>query len=280
MSEAEALLEENFTASDFEVVKRIAHQKAGIYFPDSRSTLVFSRLSRLVRESDLPSFAAYLDFVQSSAGQVAMDEMICALTTNVTGFFRERKHFVHLEERVLPQLAERVKQGKRGRIWSAACSSGQEPWSIAMSVLSVFPDATRYDTRILATDINSQVVAQAQLGIYPEEEMSIVSQEQKTRFMRPEGRNALQFTGAITALPVFKVLNLNTEWPMRGMFDAIFCRNVVIYFDEQTRDRLWRNLANKLELGGFLYVGHSEKIACAKECGLEQVLPTIYEKRY
>ena len=280
MSEAEALLEENFTASDFEVVKRIAHQKAGIYFPDSRSTLVFSRLSRLVRESGLPSFAAYLDFVQSSAGQVAMDEMICALTTNVTGFFRERKHFGHLEERGLPQLAERVKQGKRGRIWSAACSSGQEPWSIAMSVLSVFPDATRYDTRILATDINSQVVAQAKLGIYPEEEMSAVSQAQKTRFMRPEGRNALQFTGAITALPVFKVLNLNAEWPMRGMFDAIFCRNVVIYFDEQTRDRLWRNLANKLERGGFLYVGHSEKIACAKECGLEQVLPTIYEKRY
>lgn len=280
MSETEGLLEENFTASDFDVVKRIAHQKAGIYFPESRSTLVFSRLSRLVRESGLLSFSAYLDFVQSAEGQVAMEEMICALTTNVTGFFRERKHFVHLEEHVLPHLAARVRQGKRGRIWSAACSTGQEPWSIAMSVLSVFPDAYKYDTRILATDINSQVVAQARLGVYPQDEMSAVSQAQKTRFMRPEGKNSLQFAGEITTLPVFKVLNLNAQWPMRGLFDAIFCRNVVIYFDEPTRNALWRKLAAKLEHGGFLYIGHSEKITCARECGLEQVLPTIYEKRY
>ncbi|MCP1222666.1 chemotaxis protein [Acetobacter orientalis] len=280
MSATDALLEENFTTADFEVVRRIAHEKAGIYFPESRSTLVFSRLSRLVRESGLVSFSAYLDFVQSPAGLVAMDEMICALTTNVTGFFRERKHFVHLEEEVLPRLAEGVRQGRRGRIWSAACSTGQEPWSIAMSVLSVFPEAPQHDVRILATDINSQVVAQARAGVYPDEETSAISAAQKARFMCTEGAASMQFAGPITRLPVFKVLNLNAEWPMRGLFDAIFCRNVVIYFDEQTRNRLWQRLADKLEYGGFLYIGHSEKIACARQCGLEQVLPTIYEKRY
>ena len=235
MSATDALLEENFTTADFEVVRRIAHEKAGIYFPESRSTLVFSRLSRLVRESGLVSFSAYLDFVQSLAGLVAMDEMICALTTNVTGFFRERKHFVHLEEEVLPRLAEGVRQGRRGRILSAACSTGQEPWSIAMSVLSVFPEAPQHDVRILATDINSQVVAQARAGVYPDEETSAISAAQKARFMRTEGAASVQFAGPITRLPVFKVLNLNAEWPMRGLFDAIFCRNVVIYFDEQTR---------------------------------------------
>ncbi|MFT8665026.1 CheR family methyltransferase [Acetobacter orientalis] len=280
MSATDALLEENFTTADFEVVRRIAHEKAGIYFPESRSTLVFSRLSRLVRESGLVSFSAYLDFVQSPAGLVAMDEMICALTTNVTGFFRERKHFVHLEEEVLPRLAEGVRQGRRGRIWSAACSTGQEPWSIAMSVLSVFPEAPQHDVRILATDINSQVVAQARAGVYPDEETSAISAAQKARFMRAKGAASVQFAGPITRLPVFKVLNLNAEWPMRGLFDAIFCRNVVIYFDEQTRNRLWQRLADKLEYGGFLYIGHSEKIACARQCGLEQVLPTIYEKRH
>lgn len=280
MSATDALLEENFTTADFEVVRRIAHEKAGIYFPESRSTLVFSRLSRLVRESGLVSFSAYLDFVQSPAGLVAMDEMICALTTNVTGFFREGKHFVHLEEEVLPRLAEGVRQGRRGRIWSAACSTGQEPWSIAMSVLSVFPEAPQHDVRILATDINSQVVAQARAGVYPDEETSAISAAQKARFMRTEGAASVQFAGPITRLPVFKVLNLNAEWPMRGLFDAIFCRNVVIYFDEQTRNRLWQRLADKLEYGGFLYIGHSEKIACARQCGLEQVLPTIYEKRH
>lgn len=148
-----------------------------------------------------------------------------------------------------------------------------------MSVLSVFPEAPQHNVRILATDINSQVVAQAQAGIYPEDETSALSQAQKARFMRAQGSASLQFSGPITGLPAFKVLNLNANWPMRGLFDAIFCRNVVIYFDEQTRNALWKKLADKLELGGFLYIGHSEKVACARECGLEQVLPTIYEKR-
>ncbi|WP_240161493.1 CheR family methyltransferase [Gluconacetobacter azotocaptans] len=207
-----------------------------------------------------------------------MEKLICALTTNVTSFFREKTHFTHLEEVVVPRLAAQVRAGGRGRLWSAACSTGQEPWSIAMSVLSAFPDAHGHDVRVLATDINSDVVSQAAAGIYPRAEAEAISAEKQSRFMEPYGDDALRFTGGIRSLPAFRVLNLNADWPMKGTFAAIFCRNVVIYFDEATRERLWCRLAERLEPGGFLYVGHSERVASKNQCGLEQVAPTIYRK--
>ncbi|PAL19948.1 CheR family methyltransferase, partial [Acetobacter syzygii] len=264
--------------ADFQMVRRIAKHEAGIFIPESKSTLVYSRVSRRVRESGMPSFHAYLGFVQSPAGRAEMEKLICALTTNVTSFFRERSHFVHMEQNVMPGLESRLRSGGRGRIWSAACSTGQEPWSIAMSVMSSFPEAASYDMRILATDINSEVVAQAASGTYVESETDGISTKQKSQFMQADDRGNLTFVGNIRSLPVFKVLNLNADWPMRGQFAVIFCRNVVIYFDEPTRERLWGRLADKLESGGFLYVGHSEKVANPRQCGLEQVAPTIYRK--
>lgn len=267
-----------YTDADFQMVRRIAKHEAGIFIPESKSTLVYSRVSRRVRESGMPSFHAYLSFAQSPAGRAEMEKLICALTTNVTSFFRERPHFVHMEQNVMPGLESRLRSGGRGRIWSAACSTGQEPWSIAMSVMSSFPEAASYDMRILATDINSNVVAQASVGTYIESETDGISTAQKNQFMRPDDRGNLSFYGNIRTLPAFKVLNLNAEWPMRGQFSVIFCRNVVIYFDEPTRERLWGRLADKLERGGFLYVGHSEKVANPRQCGLEQVAPTIYRK--
>lgn len=267
-----------YTDADFQMVRRIAKHEAGIFIPESKSTLVYSRVSRRVRESGMPSFHAYLSFAQSPAGRAEMEKLICALTTNVTSFFRERLHFVHMEQNVMPGLESRLRSGGRGRIWSAACSTGQEPWSIAMSVMSSFPEAASYDMRILATDINSNVVAQASVGTYIESETDGISTAQKNQFMRPDDRGNLSFYGNIRTLPAFKVLNLNADWPMRGQFSVIFCRNVVIYFDEPTRERLWGRLADKLERGGFLYVGHSEKVANPRQCGLEQVAPTIYRK--
>ncbi|MCE2576836.1 protein-glutamate O-methyltransferase CheR [Komagataeibacter sp. FNDCR2] len=270
--------EPDFTEADFQRVRRIAQEEAGIHFPESKSTLVYSRVSRRVRETGQVSFKAYLDFVQSPEGRSEMENLICALTTNVTNFFREKNHFVHLEEVVVPAMAARVRAGGRGRVWSAACSTGQEPWSIAMSIMTAFPDAAAHDVRVLATDINSQVVAQAATGIYPEEETEAIPPAKKSQFMEPYGRGDLRFGGSICRLPAFRVLNLNATWPMKGTFSAIFCRNVVIYFDEATREHLWSRLADKLEPGGFLYVGHSERVATKSQCGLEQVAPTIYRK--
>ncbi|GBR26726.1 CheR family methyltransferase [Gluconobacter japonicus] len=270
--------EPEYTDADFQMVRRIAKQEAGIFIPDSKSTLVYSRVSRRVRESGLATFHAYLNFAQSPSGRAELEKLICAITTNVTSFFRERPHFVHMEKHVLPMLANRLRNGGKGRIWSSACSTGQEPWSIAMSVLSAFPEAASYDMRILATDINSDVVAQAAAGTYVASETDGISSAQKSQFMQPDQQGNLTFYGNIRTLPTFKVLNLNADWPMRGQFSVIFCRNVVIYFDEPTRERLWSRLADKLEKGGFLYVGHSEKVGNPRQCGLEQVAPTIYRK--
>ncbi len=278
MVDTRSTADPEYTDADFQMVRRIAKQEAGIFIPDSKSTLVYSRVSRRVRESGMESFHAYLNFVQSPPGQAEMEKLVCALTTNVTSFFRERPHFVHMEQNVMPALATRLRSGGRGRIWSAACSTGPEPWSIAMSVMSAFPEAPSYDMRILATDINSNVVAQAAAGTYAASETDGISTAQKNQFMQADDRGNLTFVGNIRTLPTFKVLNLNADWPMRGQFSVIFCRNVVIYFDEPTRERLWGRLADKLEKGGFLYVGHSEKVANPRQCGLEQVAPTIYRK--
>lgn len=278
MADARSAVDPEYTDADFQTVRRIAKQEAGIFIPDSKSTLVYSRVSRRVRESGMDSFHAYLSFVQTPPGRAEMEKLVCALTTNVTSFFRERPHFVHMEQNVMPGLAARLRSGGRGRIWSAACSTGQEPWSIAMSVMSAFPEAASYDMRILATDINSNVVAQAATGTYIASETDGISSAQKSQFMQADDRGNLSFYGNIRTLPAFKVLNLNADWPMRGQFSVIFCRNVVIYFDEPTRERLWGRLADKLEKGGFLYVGHSEKVANPRQCGLEQVAPTIYRK--
>ncbi|MBB2203606.1 CheR family methyltransferase [Gluconacetobacter takamatsuzukensis] len=270
--------EADYTDADFQRVQQIAREQAGIHLPITKKALVYSRVSRRLRELNHASFHAYLDFVTTPAGQSEMQKLICALTTNVTSFFREKNHFEHLETVVMPQLAAKVRTGKRGRLWSAACSTGQEPWSIAMSVMTAFPDATSHDLRILATDINTDVVAQAAEGVYSAEETEGIPSGKKSQFMEPSGDGDYRFNGPIRRLPAFRALNLNASWPIRGSFTAIFCRNVVIYFDDDTRERLWQRLAEKLEPDGFLYVGHSERVSCANQCGLIQVAPTIYRK--
>ncbi|GAA4486157.1 CheR family methyltransferase [Gluconacetobacter asukensis] len=270
--------ESEYTDADFQRVRQIAREQAGIHLPTTKKALVYSRVSRRVRERGQGSFHAYLDFVTSSAGEGEMQNLIFALTTNVTSFFREKNHFDHLESVVIPHLAPQVRAGRRGRVWSAACSTGQEPWSIAMSVMTAFPDAVSHDFRILATDINANVVAQATEGAYNAEEVEAIPAGRKSQFMEPSDDGDYRFAGPIRRLPAFRVLNLNASWPIQGFFSAIFCRNVVIYFDDATRERLWQRLADKLEPGGFLYVGHSERVSCASACGLIQVAPTIYRK--
>lgn len=274
MSNSEA----EYTDADFETVQRIAQDEAGICLPESKKTLVYSRVSRRLRELGYASFQAYLDFVRTPGGRDEMEKLICALTTNVTHFFREKKHFEHMESVVVPHLVAKLRAGGRARLWSAACSTGQEPWSMAMSVMTAFPDAPSHDVRILATDINSEVVARAAGGTYAEAETEGIPQPLKAQYMVPDATGELRFCGPICLLPVFRVLNLNAAWPMKGTFSAIFCRNVVIYFDEVTRERLWQRLAEKLEPGGFLYVGHSERVSSVDRCGLQQVAPTIYRK--
>jgi chemotaxis protein methyltransferase CheR len=252
-----------FTNDDFLSIARMLYDDAGIALSESKASLVYSRLAKRLRALGLESFRDYCHFVAGSQGVSERQNMLAALTTNVTRYFREPHHFEHLKTRVLPELAARAKARGRVRIWSAGCSTGQEPYSIALTMLEVLPDAAQYDVRILATDIDPNVVATGRAGVYSNEAVQPVPAALRDRWMvrvKDGARDAWGTGEEMRRLVSFRELNLMGNWPMKGRFDAIFCRNVVIYFDEPTQARIWSRFAPLLTPGGRLYVGHSERV--------------------
>jgi chemotaxis protein methyltransferase CheR len=180
----------------------------------------------------------------------------------VTRFFREPHHFEHFRTRIGPRLIEAAKSGSRVRLWSAACSSGEEPYSLALTLLDMCPDIARYDVRILASDIDPNIIAKAKSGRYREEAVTPVPAALRTRWMSRDSENDASWMvrQEVRDLIVFKELNLIGDWPMRGKFDVIFCRNVVIYFEEATQAFLWDRFKQMLTPEGRLYIGHSERV--------------------
>lgn len=251
------------TDRDFKNIAAMLYSDAGIYLPDSKSTLVYSRLVKRLRTLNLESFRDYCDLVGSTSGRCERLEMLSALTTNVTRFFREPHHFEHMRAHVLPPLLEAARKGGRVRLWSAACSSGQEPYSMALTVLELEPEAALLDLRILASDIDPRVVEEGRLGVYPAAALADVPPALRMRHFAPvdgEPNGSLKVSDALRRLVVFRTLNINAAWPMPGKFHAIFCRNVVIYFDEHTQQTVWSKFADKLTGSGWLYIGHSERV--------------------
>jgi chemotaxis protein methyltransferase CheR len=217
----------------------------------------------------LERFSDYCALLTGPGGEAEAAVMLRALTTNVTRFFREPHHFDDLYAQML-ELAPSVRAGGRLRLWSAGCSTGQEPYSMAMTLLSVMPDAANLDVRILASDIDTDVLRVGRAALYEEEELDAVPANLRGGLERTDS-GAWRVGEAARALVAFKELNLNAlAWPMRGVFQTIFCRNVAIYFDEPTQDRLWRRFAPLIAPAGRLYVGHSERVndAAFQSCGL------------
>jgi chemotaxis protein methyltransferase CheR len=195
-------------------------------------------------------------------------------------FFRERRHFEHLRQQVLPPLIASARAGGKLRIWSAGCSTGQEPYSIALSLLSLEPQAHRLDVKILATDIDPRVIEAGRGGVYPEAALTEVPPDLRQRyFARGAGaeRQSWGVADEMRALVSFRVLNLNADWPMQGQFAVIFCQNVVIYFDEQVQRSLWSKFATKLAPGGWLYIGHSERVSGPASVHLRGAGTTTYQ---
>lgn len=249
-----------FTHDDFRQIAEMLHADSGIALPDSKATLVYSRLAKRLRALGLESFRQYCAMVQDSQGIDERKRMLASLTTNVTRFFREPHHFDHLRRQVLPPLLEGARRGARVRLWSAGCSTGQEPYSIAMTVLELLPNAADYDIRILASDIDSDVIATARAGIYGEEALSQVPADRRARFFTAAGAGRQSVSDDMRELVAFRELNLIGHWPMKGKFNAIFCRNVVIYFQEDTQTQIWTRFVQYLVPGGSLYIGHSERL--------------------
>ncbi len=249
---------------EFSDVKKRLLEVAGISLSDAKRTLVISRLSKVIKKLSLKSFASYLDFLDSpKANNANKQDFVNALTTNLTRFYREDHHFDHLQKHIAQMIALKPRTGSNGkprlRIWSAGCSTGQEPYTIAMSLLSKFPELKRWDFKILATDIDTDVINKAAKGVYPESELAGLDAGRAKIFERP-GDGTIRIPKAMRDLVIFKPLNLFHQWPIRGPFDAIFCRNVAIYFDKPVQNELFSKLGDVLASDGFMYIGHSENV--------------------
>ncbi len=239
------------------------HDETGIRLNDGKVALVYSRLSKRLRALGLESFRQYCALVEQDDSDGERQRMLAALTTNVTRFFREPHHFTHLAATAAPLIA-RARRGEAVRIWSAGCATGEEPYSIGLTLLDLAPDLATLDVKILATDVNTEVLATGRTGAYSAHAVREVSPAQLKRWFEPQRRatddGGWRISPALRDLVAFRSLNLFDPWPMRRSFDAIFCRNVVIYFDAEAQRGLWPRFAAALRPQGRLYIGHSERL--------------------
>lgn len=263
---------------EFALIKDRVYQVAGISLSDAKRTLVVSRLSKIVKALNIESFSAYVEFLQGSrTSEANSQDFVNALTTNLTRFYREDHHFDHLLEYIGKVISKKSRAGGRPRlrVWSAGCSTGQEPYTIAMCLTDKYPELKRWDFKILATDIDTNVLKKAAQGIYPEGELAGLSEKRAKIFDRP-GDGTIRIPAALRSIVSFKHLNLNERWPMKGEFDAIFCRNVAIYFDKPTQNKMFTRLGGLLTPDSFLYIGHSENMGAGSN-GFSLVGKTIYQ---
>lgn len=267
----------SLTAAEFDYLAKIIHEDSGIVLTRVKQGLLMARLNRRLRQLGLSNYKAYCAFLDSPEGGAERRNILSAITTNVTAFFRESHHFEALVRQVLPPLVDVARKGGRVRLWSAACSSGEEPYSMAMSVLEVFPDVARHDLLILATDIDPVMVAKAEAGIYPEASLAGLDGVKREKFFDKRA-DSYEVRSALRHFMRFAELNLHHEWPFSGQFDVIFCRNVVIYFDGAARQRLWQRFATYLTPDGHLFIGHSERLDGPASGAFRLAGPTYYAR--
>lgn len=253
-----------FTAADFQTIVGIVYDRSGIVLASHKRDMTYSRLARRVRALGLRSFSDYCALLESNDGGKEVGFLINAITTNLTKFYREHHHFDHLREEVLRPLKNPPRgQRPRIRIWSAGCSSGEEPYSIATTALALQKEiGIDWDLRILATDLDTSMLKKAKTGVYPRSALESVPAPIRERYFETQSgdRENVSVVSSVQDLITFRQLNLLSAWPMSGRFEAIFCRNVMIYFDAKTKATLIDRFHSQLVDGGWLYVGHSESL--------------------
>lgn len=261
--------------ANFNVIKALAYEWTGIKLSDLKENMIYGRLARRVRALNLHNFDQYCALLQAEDEQERR-EFINSITTNLTSFFRESHHFEFLKQQLLPALVTRNQASRKIRIWSAGCSTGEEPHSIAMVVASM-AELKHWDVKILATDLDSNVLERAAGGIYSVERFDAFPSAYKQFIKKSADGEQVKIVDAVRGLIRFNQLNLLQPWPMKGPFDIIFCRNVVIYFDLETQRKLFDRYADKMVHKGHLFIGHSENLHKISDrfLGLGR---TIYEK--
>lgn len=267
---------------EFGLFQRLIYNESGINLTPAKKELLKSRLMKRLRERSLTSFKEYYRYVteEDTTGEELVIMLDC-ISTNLTEFFREAAHFDFLSEKALPVLLEnkRKKREKKIRIWSAGCSTGEEPYSISMILAECIEQLCEWDIKILATDLSTRVLKKAMLGVYAKDRLKgIPLQMLNTYFEKGNLKDHYQIKDSLRDLIVFRRLNLTDEtFPFKGQFDFIFCRNVMIYFNKQTQTELVSKFYKHLAPDGYLFIGHSESLA-GTETRFRYVRPSIYQK--
>ena len=270
-------MEYSITAEEFQRFRTLIYDESGISLGEQKKSLLASRLSKRLRDLDLATFSEYYAAVTQDPTSEEFTRLLDLISTNKTDFFREPKHFDFLREQILPEL----ESTKRIRIWSSACSTGEEPYTIAMTLYEAAQNPARWDFKILASDLSTRVLAKAAAGTYDEDRFRDVPPDvMKRHFLRGRGEQTWVFkvkphlADAIT----FRRLNLmDDRFPIKNPLDLIFCRNVMIYFDRPTQETLVNKFHRYLRPGGYLFIGHSESLQWVTH-PFTAIAPTIYRK--
>jgi len=249
-----------YNFEDFDFLRKLSNQYSGILVPDDKFDMFYSRLSRRIRILGLTSFKQYCQYL-SDNHDLEFTDFINAVTTNLTAFFRENHHFEFLRDTVIPELLKKNQHSKTIKIWSAGCSTGEEPYTLAMTLMEHVPAG--WDIKILATDLDTDVLAKAASGVYAGDRVDGLPEQLIKKWFQKgkEGQQKkVRVKNELRQLISFKQLNLMGEWPMKGPFDFMFCRNVLIYFDKETKEMLAKRYAKLLASKSYLFIGHSESL--------------------
>lgn len=268
------------TDKDFAFIQKLSLEHTGIVLTDHKREMIYSRIVRRIRALKLKSFEDYCNYLQSHVSE-ELTHFINSITTNLTAFFREAHHFDFLRNTVFPEIKQKRGRDKRVRGWSAGCSTGEEPYSIAITMAESFDSS--WDAKLLATDLDSNVLAHAQNGLYVADRVNQIDSQRIQKWFsseKIEGTTDVSYKvkPALQNYLSFKQLNLLSDWPMKGPFDFIFCRNVVIYFSKETQRILFDRYANMLAPDGYLFIGHSESLHGVSN-RFESLGKTIYRKK-
>ncbi len=266
-----------FTKTDFDFLRKISNDHTGILVPDDKFNMFYSRLSKRLRKLELTSFKEYCTYLENNSEQ-EFTEFINAVTTNLTSFFREKHHFDYLKETLIPELLQKNNSKKTIRVWSAGCSTGEEPYSIAMTLLENVP--SDWDIKILATDLDTHVLETASTGIYSIDSVKGLDKSTlRCWFKKGKGLNndKVKLNKECQSIIQFRHLNLMQDWPIKNIVDFIFCRNVLIYFNKETKKKLVARYSKLLTPGSRLFIGHSESLHQLKT-DFKLIGKTIYKK--
>jgi chemotaxis protein methyltransferase CheR len=265
---------------DFRFLSGLVRSRFGINLTEQKRSLVVGRLQKLVREQGFADFSAYCRHLRQQAGDRELDDLVNRLSTNHTYFFREPEHFAFMREVVLPEMKARHREDRDLRLWCAAAATGEEPYSALITMLEFFgPAYAEWDGGVLATDISARALATARRGVYHRERLDQVPPDLRRRYFAPlPGRSEWQVKQRLRADVTFRRFNLiRNDFPFRKPFDLVFCRNVMIYFDQPTRDRLAARFADFITPGGYLFTGHSESLG-QEHPRLRYVRPAVYRR--